>query len=157
VYVEAELGHLVADRPGLLYWISNPEVDGLFVAVNNRDRWVFQTRYDPARGESAGDFTDDRCVDLVRRAAGVADLEGGVLAVLHWPMAARIASPFRAGRVLLAGDAAHVIPPAGGQGLNVGIQGVHNLAWKLAGVLRGWAGADLLDTYEVERLPIARL
>lgn len=157
MYVQAALGRLVAERPGLLYWIDNAEVKGLFVAVNNRDRWVFQTRYDPARGEAASDFTEGRCVELIRNASGVANLEVKVLAVLPWTMAARVAGHFQVGRVLLAGDAAHVIPPAGGQGLNVGIQGVHNLSWKLAGVLHGWAGADLLETYEVERLPIAHL
>jgi 2-polyprenyl-6-methoxyphenol hydroxylase-like FAD-dependent oxidoreductase len=156
-YFEADLGRFVADRPSLLYWIDNPDVQGLFVAVNNLDRWVFQTRYDPTRGEAVADFTEERCVDLVRKAAGVPDLAVKPLSVLPWTMASRIADRFRVGRVLLAGDAAHVIPPAGGQGLNVGIQGAHNLAWKLAGVLRGWAGPDLLDTYQTERLPIARL
>jgi hypothetical protein len=61
---------------------------------------------------------------------------------------------YRVGRVFLAGDAAHVHPPAGGQGLNTGVQDAYNLGWKLAHVLRG--GPDsLLDTYEEERLPIA--
>jgi 2-polyprenyl-6-methoxyphenol hydroxylase-like FAD-dependent oxidoreductase len=68
--------------------------------------------------------------------------------------AVRMVDRYRVGRVLLAGDAAHVHPPAGGQGLNTGIQDAYNLGWKLASVIRG--GDDsLLDTYEVERLPIA--
>jgi 2-polyprenyl-6-methoxyphenol hydroxylase-like FAD-dependent oxidoreductase len=68
--------------------------------------------------------------------------------------AVRMVDCYRVGRVLLAGDAAHVHPPAGGQGLNTGIQDAYNLGWKLASVIHG--GADsLLDTYEVERLPIA--
>jgi 2-polyprenyl-6-methoxyphenol hydroxylase-like FAD-dependent oxidoreductase len=68
--------------------------------------------------------------------------------------AVRMVDRYRVGRVLLAGDAAHVHPPAGGQGLNTGIQDAYNLGWKLASVVRG--GADsLLDTYEVERLPVA--
>jgi hypothetical protein len=71
-------------------------------------------------------------------------------------MAAQTAERFRAGRVFLAGDAAHLIPPAGGYGMNTGIQDAHNLAWKLAGVLAGWAGPSLLDTYEAERQPVAR-
>lgn len=67
----------------------------------------------------------------------------------------RLAERFRAGRILLAGDAAHVHSPAGGQGLNTGIQDAHNLAWKLDLVVRGQAESDLLDTYGDERRPVA--
>ena len=66
----------------------------------------------------------------------------------------RMVTQYRVGRVLLAGDAAHVHPPAGGQGLNTGVQDAFNLGWKLARVLRG-ASVDLLDTYQAERLPVA--
>ncbi|MFN3007365.1 rifampin monooxygenase [Mycolicibacterium wolinskyi] len=68
--------------------------------------------------------------------------------------ATRLADRYRVGRVLLAGDAAHVHPPAGGQGLNLGIQDAFNLGWKLAAEI-GWAPSGLLDTYEVERRPVA--
>lgn len=67
----------------------------------------------------------------------------------------RLADRYRVGRVLLAGDAAHVHPPAGGQGLNLGIQDAFNLGWKLAAEINGWAPSGLLDTYEVERRPVA--
>jgi len=67
----------------------------------------------------------------------------------------RLATTFRAGRILLAGDAAHVHSPAGGQGLNTGLQDSHNLAWKLALVIKGRAGEELLDSYTAERRPIA--
>ncbi|MFC9896440.1 rifampin monooxygenase [Nocardia sp. NPDC127579] len=69
--------------------------------------------------------------------------------------ATRLAEQYRTGRVLLAGDAAHVHPPVGGQGLNLGIQDACNLGWKLAATVHGWAPADLLDTYEAERRPVA--
>ncbi|WP_306205222.1 FAD-dependent monooxygenase [Actinoplanes sp. RD1] len=69
--------------------------------------------------------------------------------------ATRLASSYRAGRVLLAGDAAHIHPPAGGQGLNLGLQDAVNLGWKLAAQVRGWAPGTLLDTYETERRPVA--
>jgi 2-polyprenyl-6-methoxyphenol hydroxylase-like FAD-dependent oxidoreductase len=69
--------------------------------------------------------------------------------------ATRLASRYRVGRVLLAGDAAHIHPPAGGQGLNLGVQDAFNLGWKLAAQLRGWAPETLLDTYESERHPVA--
>ena len=68
--------------------------------------------------------------------------------------AARQAGRYRSGRVFLAGDAAHIHYPAGGQGLNLGLQDAANLAWKLAAELRGWAPPGLLDTYHAERYPV---
>lgn len=72
-----------------------------------------------------------------------------------WRANVRMVDRYRAGRILVAGDAAHVHPPAGGQGMNTGIQDAFNLGWKLAAVVRG-APEALLDTYEAERLPVAR-
>jgi 2-polyprenyl-6-methoxyphenol hydroxylase-like FAD-dependent oxidoreductase len=69
--------------------------------------------------------------------------------------ATRLADRYRVGRVLLAGDAAHVHPPTGGQGLNLGVQDAVNLGWKLAAQVRGWAPETLLDTYHAERHPVA--
>lgn len=69
--------------------------------------------------------------------------------------ATRQAESYRTGRVLLAGDAAHIHPPAGGQGLNLGVQDAVNLGWKLAAQVRGWAPESLLDTYHAERHPVA--
>ncbi|MET9147759.1 rifampin monooxygenase [Streptomyces sp. NPDC004042] len=69
--------------------------------------------------------------------------------------ATRLAERYRAGRVLLAGDAAHIHPPVGGQGLNLGVQDAFNLGWKLAAHVRGWAPETLLDTYQAERRPVA--
>ncbi|XVU29658.1 FAD-dependent oxidoreductase [Actinoplanes sp. CA-054009] len=69
--------------------------------------------------------------------------------------ATRLADHYRVGRALLAGDAAHIHPPIGGQGLNLGLQDAFNLGWKLAAQIRGWAPPSLLDTYESERRPVA--
>jgi rifampicin monooxygenase len=69
--------------------------------------------------------------------------------------ATRQAERYRAGRVLLAGDAAHIHPPMGGQGLNLGIQDAFNLGWKLAAEVDGWAPPGLLDSYQTERHPVA--
>lgn len=86
-------------------------------------------------------------------------LEAADVTALRWASDFRpriaIAERFRVGRVFLAGDAAHVHSPAGGQGLNTSIQDAYNLGWKLGAVLRGQADASLLDTYEAERRPIA--
>ncbi|MFD8304996.1 rifampin monooxygenase [Streptomyces sp. NPDC059690] len=69
--------------------------------------------------------------------------------------ATRLAERYRVGRVLLAGDAAHIHPPTGGQGLNLGVQDAFNLGWKLAAQIRGWAPQTLLDSYQGERRPVA--
>ena len=84
------------------------------------------------------------------------DLPVKVLGVSPWEASAIVADRYRDGRVFLAGDAAHEMPPTGGFGLNTGVQDVHNLAWKLAAVLRGKADASLLDTYHDERQPLGR-
>jgi hypothetical protein len=124
-------------------------------AVNLADLWLYMAPFRPDQGERLEDFTSERCIRLVRSAVGAEDLEVEVLSALPWTASATIADRFREGRVFLAGDAAHLIPPTGGQAMNVGIQDVHNLAWKLAGRVAGWAGPGLLDTYEAERRPFA--
>ena len=156
IYFEAPLGHLVMDRPAVLYFIENAAISGLFAAVDNADRWVFYTGRPPDWDQAAGGLPAERCIEVVRLAAGLPDLAVRVRSVLPWAMAAQTAERFRAGRVFLAGDAAHLIPPVGGYGMNTGIQDAHNLAWKLAGAVAGWAGPSLLDTYEAERHPVAR-
>jgi hypothetical protein len=80
-----------------------------------------------------------------------------VVDVANWRAEATCAERLREGRVFLAGDAAHVVPPNGGFGGNMGIQDALNLAWKLAAVVKGEAGPALLDTYEAERLPVCEL
>ena len=80
-----------------------------------------------------------------------------IVQVAHWQAEANWAERLREGRVFLAGDAAHVVPPNGGFGGNTGVQDALNLAWKLAAVIRGDAGPALLNTYEAERLPLSRL
>lgn len=107
-------------------------------------------------GLTEADFTPERCVDLVRLAAGVPDLPVKILGVAPWTAAAHVAEQYTVGRVFLAGDAAHEMPPTGGFGLNTGVQDVHNLAWKLAAVLHGFAAPSLLDTYHAERQPVGR-
>jgi 2,4-dichlorophenol 6-monooxygenase len=76
--------------------------------------------------------------------------------VSTWVMSAQVAERFSDARILLAGDAAHRFPPTGGLGLNTGVQDVHGLAWRLGAVEDGWAKEALLDSYELERLPVAR-
>ncbi len=155
IYFRADLRHVCTSRPALMYFVTPLEGSGVIAPVNLADLWLYMAPCDPDRGERPEDFSEERCVQLVRGAVGVEDLPVEVLSALPWSGAAAVAERFRMGRVFLAGDAAHLIPPAGGQAMNVGIQDVHNLAWKLAAHLGGWAGAGLLDTYGSERRPFA--
>jgi hypothetical protein len=112
----------------------------------------------PAAG-LAGDRTVPPTLDEFRQQLrAVAGTDFGV----HSPRwlsrfgdATRLAERYRVGRVLLAGDAAHIHPPTGGQGLNLGIQDAFNLGWKLAAEVNGWAPDGLLDSYHTERHPVA--
>ena len=109
-------------------------------------------------------FSDDEERDedtlraMVHRAVGRSDFEVDIITTGRWEMSALIADPFSAGRIFLAGDAAHTLPPTrGGYGANTGIVDAHNLAWKLASVLSGDSTPALLETYDAERRPIAWL
>ncbi|MBZ4320827.1 FAD-dependent monooxygenase [Streptomyces huiliensis] len=103
------------------------------------------------------DRTDEKAVTgRIREVLGLPDLELTLHDVTSWSVEAVLAERYRHGRAFLVGDAAHRQPPAVGLGLNSGIQDAHNLAWKLAGVLSGRAGEDLLDTYEAERRPVGQ-
>jgi 2-polyprenyl-6-methoxyphenol hydroxylase-like FAD-dependent oxidoreductase len=107
-------------------------------------------------GEDAAGAPDAASLQRLLRECGHL---GATVGAVYWTstfrVVRRLADRFRAGRLLIAGDAAHVHSPAGGQGLNTGIQDAHNLAWKLALVVGGTARDELLDTYEEERRPIA--
>ncbi|MEU7004665.1 FAD-dependent monooxygenase [Nonomuraea sp. NPDC046570] len=154
VYFHADLWKYVEDRPYLLWWVYNADTTGVLTALDGRYRWTYNFAYDPAV-DPPGDFTPQRCTDLIRAAVGDPSLEIDIRSANPWYMQARIADTMRRGNVFLAGDAAHPLPPTGGQGMNTGMADVHNLAWKLALVLRGEAGESLLESYDEERLPTA--
>lgn len=85
------------------------------------------------------------------------EIEIDIKSVLSWEPSVRIAEYLQHGRIFLAGDAAHQMPPWAGQGANSGIADAYNLAWKLAAVLKGHANKALLETYDVERTPVGRV
>ena len=153
VLFEADLADFVRGREFSIAIIHRPEMRGLFAALNNRDRWVFHIVYDPKR-ESPKDYPPERCIDLIRLALGAGDVPIHIKSALPWESAARVADLYRAGRIFLAGDAAHLMPPWGGMGANTGIADAHNLCWKLALVLGRQARPALLDTYQAERRPV---
>jgi 2-polyprenyl-6-methoxyphenol hydroxylase-like FAD-dependent oxidoreductase len=157
ILFEADLSELVRGRKFSICRIEHPEVRGLFTSINNSDRWVFHLSYDPDKGEKVEDFPPERCKELLHLALGMPEIEIEIKSILPWESVMRIADSFQHGRVFLAGDAAHQMPPWGGQGANSGIADVHNLAWKLAAVLKGQAPAALLTTYDIERHPVGYL
>jgi 3-(3-hydroxy-phenyl)propionate hydroxylase len=120
-------------------------------AVGDRVRWEFMQM----PGEREEELKcDDTVRALVQSKAGIDafEIERKAVYTFH----ARVADRWRIGRVFLAGDAAHLMPPFAGQGMNGGMKDAVNLSWKLAAVLGGQASEEILDTYEVERAPIVR-
>ncbi|MET7695742.1 FAD-dependent monooxygenase [Streptomyces sp. NPDC005483] len=149
------LADVVGERRFIVCYLTDPAADGALLPVDNRENWVFHAPWHPERGETLEEFTDERCVEHIRRAVGVPDLDVQITGRAPWHAAQRVARSYRSGRVFLAGDSAHEMSPTGAFGSNTGIQDAHNLAWKLAAVIGGWAGDGLLDSYDAERRPVA--
>jgi 2-polyprenyl-6-methoxyphenol hydroxylase-like FAD-dependent oxidoreductase len=122
-------------------WASLTPADG-------RERWRLMIHGD----EEDEPVTVDAAAE-VRRAAG-RDFDFEILSVGHWVRRRMVADRYRRGRVFIAGDAAHVMPPNGGLGMNTGVADAVDLGWKLAAVICGWGGQYLLDSYEAERRPV---
>lgn len=156
ILFHADLKSLVDRREFSLCMVERPEVCGLFTSINNSDRWVFHLSYDAWKGEKPSDFPPEKCKELLRIALGMPEIEIDIVSILPWEPSVRIAERLQNGRIFIAGDAAHQMPPWAGQGANSGIADVYNLAWKLAAVLKGHASKTLLETYDVERIPVGR-
>ncbi|WP_406435041.1 FAD-dependent monooxygenase [Streptomyces sp. NBC_00631] len=149
------LQNTVGDRRFICCYLTDPEADGALLPVDNKERWVFHAPWHPERGETLDEFTEERLTRHIRRAVGVPDLDVEITGRASWRAAERVAERYSDRRVFLAGDSAHEMSPTGAFGSNTGIQDAHNLAWKLAAVLDGWAGPGLLDSYDAERRPVA--
>ena len=142
----------VGHRRAWMYWAVNPDpaTRGVIIALNGVDEFMMLVK--PSGGRI--DVDVEEVAGWVKRSIG-ADIPVEVLGHYPWSAGqALVAERYQAGRVMIAGDAAHLFTPTGGFGMNTGIDDVANLAWKLAAVLQGWGGSRLLDTYETERKPI---
>lgn len=164
IYFRADLSRFLTGRNLSIIYVSNPTLGGFFrleksgrrgfLAVNT----VGDPRADPvAAVNAAADVSEPRLMELVRAAAGDPGLNVQIEGFSRWRATADVAERYQDGRVFIAGDAAHPMPPTGGFGGNTGVHDAHNLAWKLALALDGAARPALLDTYEAERKPVGRM
>lgn len=149
IYRAPTLRSLMKTGPALQYWVVN---SGAYLGpLNAEDRWWLLA---PSPVEE-GMATHADARDLFLRSVG-ADIPCEVIDVQPWNGVGRLATRYREDRVFLLGDAAHLHPPTGGYGMNMGIGDAVDVGWKLAAVLQGWGGAHLFDSYEQERRPVHR-
>ncbi|XP_075656926.1 uncharacterized protein LOC142627034 isoform X1 [Castanea sativa] len=157
-FLSRDLGqYLINERPGMLFFIFNTEAIGVLVAHDlKQGEFVLQMPFYPPQ-QNIEDFSPEICKKLIFKLVGRELSDIDVIDIKPWVMHAEVAEKFvcNDNRIILAGDAAHRFPPAGGFGMNTGIQDAHNLAWKIASVVKGIAPSSILETYETERKPIA--
>jgi 2-polyprenyl-6-methoxyphenol hydroxylase-like FAD-dependent oxidoreductase len=161
IYFRADCAELLEGTNLGVIYVFNPKLRGFFrfersgragfLAVN-----TLGDPREPGALDVTHDLTADGARELVRTAIGVPDMPVTVDDVAHWEATADVADRYQVGRIFLAGDAVHALPPNGGFGGNTGMQDAHNLAWKLALAVRGVAGDELLATYDAERRPIGQ-
>jgi putative polyketide hydroxylase len=162
IYFRADVAQYVGDRTEAVFYVFNDTMRGFFRLDRGCQTGflVVNTAGDVSLPEAtnvAEGITRERAEELLRASIGVPDIDVEVLDIAPWQAIADVATTFQHGRVLLAGDAAHTMPPNGGFGGNTGVQDAFNMAWKIAHVLDGRAGPELVDTYSVERQPVGRL
>jgi 2,4-dichlorophenol 6-monooxygenase len=157
---KADIAAHVSHRPSVLYWVIQPGSNvggigaGLVRMVRPWHEWLIVWGYDITG--PAPEVDEQAATQIVRSLLGLPDLEVEITGTSLWGNNEMYATHLQSGRVFCAGDAIHRHPPSNGLGSNTSIQDSYNLAWKLAAVLRGQAGAGLLDTYSAERAPVAR-
>jgi hypothetical protein len=161
IYFRADLSPYLEGRNFSIIYVVNPTFSGFFrldkssrrgfLAINVLGNAITGSNIEE---DASTDTSEGRLIELVRIAAGAPDLAVEIEGAARWRCTAELAQRYRDGRIFLAGDAAHLMPPTGGFGGNTGVHDAHNLAWKLALVLKGVAHPALLDTYEMERRPV---
>ncbi len=135
--------------PAVHYWTLTPAAPGILGPLDPTELWWYHLNE-----ASDGGRLSDAEVSRSFFAAIGGEFPCQVMANSPWVAQRRIASSYRAGRAFLLGDAAHLHPPMGGYGMNMGIGDAVDLGWKVGAVMRGWGGPALLDSYETERRPI---
>jgi len=155
IYFRSPVGPLLRERNLSVIMVNNIALRGFFRIEKPFDSGflVVNTTGDPKNPNTDlwNGLDDQRCIEYLRAALGDDDVPLSIDSVMKWNTRADVAEHFQLGRIFLAGDSAHVMPPYGGFGGNTGVQDAHNLAWKLAMVIQGKAGPALLETYEKER------
>jgi 2,4-dichlorophenol 6-monooxygenase len=158
VLFKADLTRYVAHRPSILYWIVTSDTSfgeigmGLLRAIEPWDQWIAGWGYDMNKGEP--DFSPDEVRRRIRLLVGDPELDIEIKTTSTWHVNQAHAPIYSKGRVFCGGDAVHRHPPSSGLGSNTCMQDAFNLAWKLAFVVKGHAGARLLESYTVERAPV---
>jgi 2,4-dichlorophenol 6-monooxygenase len=160
ILFRADLSRYVAHRPSVLYWVMQPGADvggigmGLVRMVRPWNEWLIVWGYDINQPAPVVDA--EFATGVARQLVGDPDLEIELLSANTWTVNNMYATKMQNRRVFIMGDAAHRHPPSNGLGSNTSIQDGFNLAWKLAAAVKGKAGPGLLETYSVERAPIAK-
>src|SRR6187401_1175270 len=162
IYFKADVRRLMGDRNLSVIYVFGPRLQGFFrFSIDLQAGFlVVNSTSDEAGTRSVRigeDMSPETCIGYVREALGDPEIPVEIEDVQRWSASAEYAERLRDGRVFIAGDAAHVMPPTGGFGGNSGVGDAHNLAWKLAKVLRGEADEALLESYDAERRPVAGL
>ncbi len=159
IYMSADLSRWAGDPDVLIRWLWIP-TRGTFCTLvpmgpehwgPRSEEWVFHCNYE---NEDTRAIEDAQVIADMKVALGLLDLDARVHVVSRWSLEGILADRFQVGRVFLVGDAAHRHPPTGGLGLNSAVHDAHNICWKLAAVLAGHAGEELLASYETERRPV---
>ena len=151
VLFRAPLWELLGEHRYGIYFVAGERA---FIPAGRPDRWAFARAWDDSLGDPAA-LPTTRIEGWIRAAAGDPELPIEIEDASRVSFGVGLAERFRDGDAFLIGDAAHRVTPRGGTGLNTAIGDGFDLGWKLAWVVRGWAGDELLDTYERERRPVA--
>lgn len=152
--IRAPLWEILGDLRYGIYAVNHPEAESLFLPAGPGDAWGYGYLLPPSVRDPELP-SHEQLTDRIRLAAGISDLPVAIARLGSFSSAAQLADRFRHEQVFLVGDAAHRVTPRGGTGMNTAVHDGYDIGWKLAWVTNGWASPALLDSYELERRPVA--